>query len=126
MFFLNLTAQRRERVVAALPDGGYKLAPLNSTVIRMSPELHMVELRHGELGRQGAAAYNGGKITGRKGGGKSREAMAAELESDEPEDFTLEADDQKDWTTCKRRARGARRQARRRHQRVSDRRRRNS
>lgn len=51
-------------------------------MIRMFPEVHMVGVRHGAHGRARAAANHGGKSTGKRGGGKSRNAMAAEVESD--------------------------------------------
>lgn len=55
-----------------------------------------IELRHSDHGRPHAAAHHGGRCTGKKCGGKSRDATAAEIESDELEDVRPEADHQGD------------------------------
>lgn len=85
----------RIRLLSNLVDVGAMLEQLKSIVSRVVPVLHLVELRHRACGQPRAAAYHVGKKTRKKGGGKSRDAMAAEVESDEPDDLMPEADDRK-------------------------------
>lgn len=92
----NLAAERRERVLAVLPNEGCTLEPLTSIVTNMFPKLHMVELRHSFPGRPRVTAHHCGKNTCKKGGGKSPEAMKARVESDEPGEDMPEADDPED------------------------------
>lgn len=84
---LNSTAERRERVVAALPDTDYKHEPMKSIVMRMFPEPHTVELRHSVQGRPRATAFYGGK---------SQEAIAAQVDSFVPDGTSPDAEDAED------------------------------